>query len=90
MEAGFDKNDQFQHFIIDPGHIKSKQQQPGLRYIATSHAKTIGDITPYMKNAKTSTIYWTSSGMSINRVIKGSTKKNNKTCTVKRGSTASK
>ena len=27
MEAGFDKNNQFQHLIIDPGDIKSEQQQ---------------------------------------------------------------
>jgi hypothetical protein len=79
MEAGFDKNNQFQHSIIDPGDIKSKQQQPGLLYVATSHAKTIGEITPDMKHPKTSAIYWTGSGMSINRVINGSTKKQQNT-----------
>ncbi len=30
MEAGFDKNDQFQHLIVDPGDIKSGQQQPAV------------------------------------------------------------
>ena len=45
FEAGFDENDQFQHLIIDPGDIKSEQQQPGLLYIATSRVKTIGDMT---------------------------------------------
>jgi ATP-dependent exoDNAse (exonuclease V) alpha subunit len=45
FEAGFDENDQFQHLIIDPGDIKSKQQQPGLLYVATSRVKTIGDMT---------------------------------------------
>jgi hypothetical protein len=54
QEAGFDKNDQFQHLIIDPGDIKSKQQQPGLLYVATSRAKTIREITPDMKHPKTS------------------------------------
>ena len=45
FEAGFDENDQFQHLIIDPGDIKSEQQQPGLLYVATSRFKTIGDMT---------------------------------------------
>jgi hypothetical protein len=56
MEAGFDKNDQFQHLIIDPGDIKSEQQQPGFLYVTTSHAKTIGEITSDMKHPKTSAI----------------------------------
>jgi hypothetical protein len=89
MEAGFDKNNQFPHLIIDLGDIKSEQQQPGLLYVATSRAKTIGEIAPDMKHPKTSAIYWTGTGMSINRVINGSTKKQ-KTCKVMRGSTASK
>jgi hypothetical protein len=57
MEAGFDENCQFQHLIIDPCDIKSKQQQPGLLYVATSREKTIGEIIPDMKHPKTSTIY---------------------------------
>jgi hypothetical protein len=89
MKTGFDEKDQFQHSIIDPGDIKSKQQQLGLLYVATSRAKTVEEITPDMKHPKNSAIYWTSSGVSINRVINGSTKKQ-KTCTVMRGSTASK
>jgi hypothetical protein len=65
------------YLIIDPGDIKSEhqQQQPGSLSIATSRAQTIGEITPDMKHPKTSTIYWTGLGMSINRVISGSTKK---------------
>ncbi len=39
FEAGFDKNDQFQHLIINPGDIKTEQQQPGIFYVAMSHAK---------------------------------------------------
>jgi hypothetical protein len=34
FEAGFDRNDQNQHLIIDPGDIKSEQQQPGILYVA--------------------------------------------------------
>ena len=75
MEAGFDKNDQFQHLIINPGDIKSEQQQPGILYIATSRAKTIEHMTQETPQAKMSALYWTGGGMSINRVINGSTKK---------------
>jgi hypothetical protein len=73
FEAGFDKKDQFQHLIIDPGDIKSKQQQPGLLYIATSCVKTIGDMTQDVSP------YWTGSGMSVNRVMNGTTKKQQNT-----------
>jgi hypothetical protein len=75
MEAGFDKNDQFQHLIIDPGDIKSKEQQLGILYVATSRAKTIGDTTQETTQTKMSALYWTGGGMSINRVIDGSTKR---------------
>ena len=75
MEAGFDKNDQFGHLIIDPGDIKYKQQQPGILYVATSHAKTIGDTTQETTQTKMSALYWTGGGMSMNRVIDGSTKR---------------
>jgi hypothetical protein len=75
FESGFDKNDQFQHLIIDPGDIKSEQQQPGILYVATSCAKTIGDMTNDTPNPRNSAVYWTGSGMSKNRVLHGSTKK---------------
>ncbi len=78
FEAGFDKNDHFQHLIIDPGDIKSKQQQPGL-YIATSCEKTIGDMTQDVPHPKTIALYWTGSGMSVNRVLNGTTKKQQNT-----------
>jgi len=76
MEAGFDKNDQDQHLIIDPGDIKSEQQQPGILYVATSCAKTIEHMTQETLQTKMSALYWTGGGigMSINRVINGSTK----------------
>jgi hypothetical protein len=44
MEARFEETDQFQRLIIDPGDIKTKQQQPGILYVATSRTKTIGDM----------------------------------------------
>jgi hypothetical protein len=75
FEAGFDDEDQFRHLIIDPGDIKSEQQQPGLLYVATSRVKTIGDMTQDDPHPKNSALYWTGSGMSINRVLNGTTKK---------------
>jgi hypothetical protein len=79
FEAGFDEKDQFQHLIIDPGDIKSEQQQPGLLYVATSCVKTIGDKTQDVPHPKTSTLYWTGYGMSVNRVLNGTTKKQQNT-----------
>ncbi len=79
FEAGFDENDQFQHLIIDPGDIKSEQQQPGLVYIATSRVKTMGDMTQDVPHPKTSALYWTGSGMSVNRELNGTTKKQQNT-----------
>ncbi len=79
FEAGFDENDQFQHLIIDPGDIKSEQQQPGLLYVATSRVKTFGDMTQDVPHPKTSALYWTGSGMSVNRMLNGTTKKQQNT-----------
>ncbi len=79
FEAGFDEKDQFQHLIIDPGDIKSEQQQLGLLYVATSRVKTIGDMTQDVPHPKTSALYWTGSGMSINRVLTNNTKKQQNT-----------
>ncbi len=70
-----DKMDQFQRLIIDPGDIKTKQQQPGILYVATSRAKTIGDMTIDSPHPKTSALYWTGTGISINRVLDGTTKR---------------
>jgi hypothetical protein len=60
---------------INPGDIKSEQQQPGILYVAMSRAKTMGDMTNDMPNPRNSAVYWTSCGMSKNRVLHGSTKK---------------
>ncbi len=54
MEKGFTKNNQFPHLIIDPGDIKSEQQQPGILYVATSRAKTIEHMTQETPQAKMS------------------------------------
>ena len=75
FEAGFDRNDQFQHLIIDPGDIKTEQQQPGILYVAMSRAKTMGNMTNDTPNPRNSAVYWTGCGMSKNRVLHGSTKK---------------
>ncbi len=55
--------------------IKTEQQQPGKLYVAMSHAKTMGDMTNDMPNPRNSAVYWTGCGMSKNRVLHGSTKK---------------
>ncbi len=75
FEARFDRNDQFQHLIINPGDIKSEQQQPGILYVAMSHAKMMGDMTNDTPNLKNSAVYLTGCGMSKNRALHGLTKK---------------
>jgi hypothetical protein len=57
FESGFDKNDQFQHLIINLGDIKSEQQKPGILYVAMSRAKTIGDMTNGTPNPRNSAVY---------------------------------
>ncbi len=69
MEVGFDKNDQFQHLNIDPGDIKSEHQQTGILYVATSHSKTIGNMTQETPHPKTSALYWADLAISINRAV---------------------
>ncbi len=75
FEAGFVRNDQFQHLIINPGVIKSEQQEPGILYVAMSREKTMGDMTNDTSNPKNSAVYWTGCGMSKNKVLNGSIKK---------------
>jgi hypothetical protein len=69
FEAGFDKNDQFKHLIVDPGNLTTKLQNPGILYVALSHAKTIGTVTPNNLHPKDSAIFWTGSGICLNRVL---------------------
>jgi hypothetical protein len=61
--------------IINPGDIKSEQQQPGILYVAMSRAKTMRDMTNNTPKPRNSAVYWTGCGMSKNRVLHGSTKK---------------
>jgi hypothetical protein len=69
FEAGFDKNDQFNHLIVVPGNLTTKQQNPGILYVALSHAKTIGTVTPNNLHPKDIAIFWTGSGICLNRVL---------------------
>ncbi len=57
FEAGFDRNDRFQHLIINPGDIKTKQQQPGILYVAMSRAKTMGDMTNDTPNPRNNAVF---------------------------------
>ncbi len=70
-----DRTNQFQRLIIDPEDIKTEQQRPGILYVATSRATTIGDMTIDTPHPKTSALYWTGTGISINRVLDGTTKR---------------
>jgi hypothetical protein len=69
FEAGFDKNDQFKHLIVDPGNLTTKLQNPGILYVTLSHANTIGTVTPNNLHPKDSTIFWTGSGICLNRML---------------------
>jgi hypothetical protein len=69
FEAGFDENDQLKHLIVDPGKLLSEQQNPSILYIAMSHAKTIGHMSPKNPHPKDSAIYWTRSGICTTRVL---------------------
>ena len=66
FEAGFDKNDQFNHLIVDPGDLTTELLNPGTLYVALSRAKSIGTITPDELHPKNSAIFWTGSGMYLN------------------------
>jgi len=55
--------------IVDPGDLMTELLNPGMLYIATSRAKTIGTVTPNELHPKDSTIFWTGSGMCLSRVL---------------------
>jgi hypothetical protein len=65
----FDENDQFKHLIVDPGDSTTKLQNPGIRYVALSHAKIIGTVSPNELHPKDSAIFWTGSGICSTRVL---------------------
>jgi hypothetical protein len=75
FEAGFDKNDQFKQLIVDPGDLTTKLLNPGTLYVALSHAKTIGTVTPNELHPKDSALFWTGSGICFNRVLNITQKK---------------
>ena len=43
MEAGHGPDDRINYLIIDPGDINSEHRNPGMLYVSTSRAKTLGD-----------------------------------------------
>jgi hypothetical protein len=69
FEAGFDKNDQFKHLIVDSGDLTTKLQNPGILNVALSRAKTIGTVSPNELHPKDSAIFWTGSGICSTRVL---------------------
>ena len=75
FEAGFDKNDQFKQLIVDPGDLTTELLNPGTLYVALSRAKSIGTITPDELHPKNSAIFWTGSGMYLNRMLNVTQKK---------------
>ena len=75
FEAGFDKNDQFNQLIVDPGDLTTELLNPGTLYVALSRAKSIGTITPNELHPKDSALFWTGSGMYLNRVLNITQKK---------------
>ncbi len=50
---------------------------PGTLFVALSHAKTIGTVTPNELHPKDSAIFWTGFGICFNRVLNITQKKSN-------------
>jgi hypothetical protein len=69
FKAGFDKNDQFKHLIVDPEDLTTELHNPGILYVALSHAKTIETVSPNELHPKDSAIFWTGSGICSTRVL---------------------
>ena len=72
MEAGHGPDDRINYLIIDPGDINSEHRNPGMLYVSTSRAKTLGDYNE--TNPKNSSLYWFGHGMSRDRVLYGALK----------------
>ncbi len=60
---------------MDPGDLTTDLLNPGILYVALSHAKTIGTVTPNELHPKDSAIFWTGSGICLNRVLNITQKK---------------
>lgn len=72
MQAGQDKKDIINFLMVDCGDIKTEQNCPGMCYVATSRAKTIG--TFEQKHPKDSSLYWIGVGMNQTRLKEGALK----------------
>ena len=72
FEAGPENHDMMKYLIVDPGDIEWEKKCPGAFYVALSRAKTIGEILD--KHPTDSSIYWTGSGMCVDRVKFGAFK----------------
>ena len=60
---------------MDPGDLTTELLNPGTLYVALSRAKSIGTITPNELHPKDSALFWTGSGMYLNRVLNVTQKK---------------
>ena len=76
FEAGEDEKDMFRYLICDPGDLKWEQDCPGALYVALSRARSMGGFRSGNKYTKKSVIYWTGGGMTTNRILEGSKRKN--------------
>jgi hypothetical protein len=54
---------------VDPGDLTTELLNPGTLIVALSRAKSIGTITPGELHPKNSAIFWTGSGMYLNRRV---------------------
>jgi hypothetical protein len=54
---------------VDPGDLTTELLNPATLYVALSHAKTSGTVTPNELHPKYSAIFWTGSGICFNRVL---------------------
>jgi hypothetical protein len=75
FKAGFDKNDQFKHLIVDLGDLTTELLNSRTLYVALSRAKTIGTVTTNELHPKDSAIFWTGSRMCLKRVLNITQKK---------------
>jgi hypothetical protein len=69
FKSGFDPYDQFKHLVVNPSNLTTKQQNPGMLYVAMSHAKTMGQMTPNNPHPKDSALFWTGLGIRENRIL---------------------
>lgn len=58
FEAGKEEWDSVNNLIVDVGDVRAEGNNPGLLYVATSRAKTIGSISPSNPHPTDSAIYF--------------------------------